>query len=48
MTLDDILDEWKLDSQIDQDLSESSRLTPELHAKYLSMFAQAKLKLKQE
>jgi hypothetical protein len=48
MTLDDILDEWKLDSQIDQDLSESSRLTPELHAKYLSMLAQAKLKLKQE
>lgn len=46
--LEKILDEWKTDSRIDPlNVDESSRLTPELHAKYLSMLSQTKLKLKQ-
>jgi hypothetical protein len=46
--LDKILDEWKKDARIDPtNIDESSRLTPELHAKYLSMLSQTKLKLKQ-
>jgi hypothetical protein len=48
MTLDDIHEEWKIDSKIDQfQLDECSRQTPELHAKYLAMLSQARLKLKQ-
>lgn len=46
--LDKILDEWKKDARIDPtNIDEASRLTPELHAKYLSMLSQTKLKLKQ-
>lgn len=46
--LDKILDEWKKDARIDPlNIDESSRLTPELHAKYLAMLSQTKLKLKQ-
>lgn len=46
--LEKILDEWKTDARIDPlNIDESSRLTPELHAKYLSMLSQTKLKLKQ-
>lgn len=38
---------WAEDCQIDNNrLDESSRLTPTLHAKYLSLYADAKLKLK--
>lgn len=47
MNLDDINREWKKDSRIDAvSLDEASRLTPELHAKYLSMLSEAKLRLK--
>lgn len=47
MDLKNILDMWAEDCQIDNNrLDESSRLTPTLHAKYLSLYADAKLKLK--
>jgi len=46
--LEKILEEWKKDAHIDPtNIDEASRLTPELHAKYLSMLSQTKLKLKQ-
>jgi len=48
MNLEDILKEWQQDCRIDPtNIDEASRLTPELHAKYLSMLSQSKLKLKQ-
>lgn len=48
MNLEDILKEWQKDCRIDPiNIDEASRLTPELHAKYLSMLSQSKLKLKQ-
>lgn len=46
--LEKILEEWQKDCRIDPlSLDEVSRQTPELHAKYLSMLSQTKLKLKQ-
>jgi uncharacterized protein (DUF427 family) len=48
MRLDDVLNEWEIDSQIDKsDLTEASRETPKLHAKYLKVLSQTKLRLKQ-
>tara|TARA_R110000868_G_scaffold94549_1_gene260787 strand:+ start:4505 stop:4948 length:444 start_codon:yes stop_codon:yes gene_type:complete len=48
MNLEQILEEWKKDSRIDPtSIDESSRVTPELHAKYLSLLSNCKLKLKQ-
>jgi len=48
MNLEKILEEWQVDCRIDPTSpDESSRITPELHAKYLSMLSSAKLKLKQ-
>lgn len=47
MDLKNILDMWAEDSRIDNmHLDETSRLTPALHAKYLALHADAKLKLK--
>lgn len=47
MTLEQILTEWQKDCRIDpSNLDESSRITPELHAKYLALHSRAKLKLK--
>ena len=38
MNLDKILEEWQTDCRIDPNaIDESSRQTPELHAKYLSI-----------
>jgi hypothetical protein len=49
MNLDQILTEWETDSRIDPlSLDESSRVTPELHAKYLGLLSRAKLKMKQK
>lgn len=48
MDLEQILNEWQQDCQIENDLSESSRRTPNLHAKYLQMLSVAKLRLKNE
>lgn len=46
--LQKILSEWKEDCVIDRaHPDESSRRTPELHAKYLEMLSETKLKLKQ-
>jgi hypothetical protein len=45
--LETILDMWAEDSRINNaKLDESSRDTPQLHAKYLQLLAQAKIKLK--
>lgn len=46
MDLKQILKAWEEDSKIIQDLSEASRNTPQLHSKYLSLLADAKLQLK--
>lgn len=47
-TLDDVLEQWKEDCQIPRnDLAETSRLTPMLHAKYLAVLSATKLRLKQ-
>ena len=47
MNLDQILEEWATDSQLPHtNLDEASRETPKLHAKYLSLLSQAKLRLK--
>lgn len=47
MNLESILKEWQTDCRIDPtSIDESSRATPELHAKYLSMLSNAKLRLK--
>ena len=46
--IEKILEEWQQDCRIDPlSLDEVSRQTPELHAKYLAMLSQTKLKLKQ-
>jgi hypothetical protein len=45
--LDKLLEEWQKDCRIDpMAIDESSRATPELHAKYLGMLSTTKLKLK--
>ena len=45
--LDRILEEWSDDCKIDNvHLDETSRKTPVLHSKYLSLLSQAKLQLK--
>jgi len=45
--IEDILEEWKTDSEIDQlRLDESSRQTASLHAKYLEMLTKTKLEKK--
>jgi len=45
--LNKILEEWKTDSVIPSiNLDETSRNTPALHAKYLSLLSDAKLKIK--
>lgn len=45
--LEKILEEWETDCKIDRSrIDESSRLTPELHHKYLSLLSQSKIKLK--
>jgi hypothetical protein len=47
MNVEQELEEWKKDCRIDPNtLDESSRVTPELHAKYLGLHSRAKLKLK--
>jgi len=46
MDLKQILKAWEADGKIGNDLTESSRITPTLHAKYLSLLADAKLQLK--
>lgn len=46
MNLDDILQQWSVDCEIGNNLDESSRDTPKLHAKYLTYYTQAKLVLK--
>jgi len=47
MNLDDILSEWKKDAHIEfNKLDVSSQETPKLHAKYLELYTNAKLKLK--
>jgi len=45
--LDKILAEWEKDCKIDRNnIDESSRLTPELHHKYLALLSQCKIKHK--
>lgn len=47
MKLDEILDQWQKDSQINpSNLADTSRLTPLLHSKYLTKLSTAKLLLK--
>jgi len=47
MTLEQILEEWKKDSKIEMlAIDEASRITPELHAKYLTLLSTFKLKMK--
>jgi hypothetical protein len=47
MNLEMILQEWKQDSQLEYNkLDVSSQETPRLHAKYLELYSNAKLKLK--
>ena len=46
MNLDNILDEWTRDSEIDSNLDAASRNTPKLHAKYLRKLTEAKLSLR--
>lgn len=47
-TLDDVLEQWKIDCEIPRnDLAETSRQTPMLHAKYLAVLSTTKLRLKQ-
>jgi hypothetical protein len=44
LTLEQILDNWKKDCEIDDvELDKSSRDTPKLHAKYVELLSQAKL-----
>ena len=48
MTLDQVLEMWATDSQIPKtSLDEASRQTPSLHAKYLALLSNTKLKMKQ-
>lgn len=47
MNLDEILVEWKKDSHIEfNKLDVTSQETPKLHAKYLELYSNAKIKLK--
>lgn len=47
MDLKQILAEWETDSAIERNfLDEASRVTPSLHAKYLALLMNSKLKLK--
>lgn len=44
LTLEQILDNWKVDCQIDDvELDKSSKDTPKLHAKYIELLSLAKL-----
>jgi hypothetical protein len=44
LTLEQILEQWKTDCEIDDlELDRSSRETPKLHAKYIELLTQAKL-----
>jgi hypothetical protein len=44
LTLEQVLDHWKKDCEIDDlELDKSSRETPKLHAKYIDLLSQAKL-----
>jgi hypothetical protein len=44
LTLEQILEHWKTDCEIDDmELDKSSRETPKLHAKYIELLTQAKL-----
>jgi len=44
LTLEQILEQWKIDCEIDDiELDKSSRETPKLHAKYIELLTQAKL-----
>jgi hypothetical protein len=46
-TLEEVLETWAEDSQLPRnDLDEASRTTPKLHAKYLTLLSQTKLRLK--
>jgi len=47
MTLEQVLEEWATDSQLPRNnLDEASRQTPTLHAKYLTILSNTKLKLR--
>lgn len=47
MTLEQVLEEWSKDAQLPKNnLDETSRQTPSLHAKYLTILSHTKLKLK--
>ena len=47
MTLEQVLEQWAADSQLPKNnLDETSRQTPALHAKYLTLLSNTKLKLK--
>ena len=46
MDLNDILDEWSRESEIENNLDVASRETPKLHAKYLRRYSEAKLSLR--
>ena len=47
MTLEQVLDAWSKDSHIPtSNLDEASRETPKLHAKYLALLSNAKLRLR--
>jgi len=47
MNLEQVLEQWSKDCRIDlSSIDESSRITPELHAKYLGLLSQVKLRLK--
>tara|TARA_R100000773_G_C4178707_1_gene89316 strand:+ start:202 stop:645 length:444 start_codon:yes stop_codon:yes gene_type:complete len=49
MTLEQILEQWETDSKLpNSNLDEVSRQTPALHAKYLALLTNAKLKLKKQ
>tara|TARA_R100001377_G_C3146193_1_gene94570 strand:- start:125 stop:568 length:444 start_codon:yes stop_codon:yes gene_type:complete len=47
MNLEQVLEEWSTDSQLPREnLDEASRTTPKLHAKYLTILSNTKLRLK--
>ena len=49
MNLDDVLSEWKIDSEINEmALDEASRDSAKLHSKYLEMFMSSKLHAKRK
>ena len=49
MTLEQILEQWETDSKLpNSNLDEVSSQTPALHAKYLALLTNAKLKLKKQ